>query len=247
MQAEEYENIFKQEAVHWWYRSMQDLVCRILKRFLIIEDSSAIILDAGCGTGGTLKSLKKNSPRLSLIGIDYSPLALSYCRNGFSLLRASVDSLPFDKESVDAVVCIDVLYHLNVGNDLKALKEMNRILKRGGYVFIHLPAFELLRGRHDKVVQTRERYTIEKLRGRIQGAGFKIIKCSYRNMFLFPFIYAKRIVENRFSNGREGSDLRPLPPLLNNIFKFASYFENRILEYLSLPFGSSVLCLARKT
>jgi ubiquinone/menaquinone biosynthesis C-methylase UbiE len=247
MQAEEYENIFKQEEAHWWYRSMRDLVCRILKRFAMLKDSSAIILDAGCGTGGTLRSLKKKFPRLILIGIDYSPIALNYCRNGFSLLRASVDSLPFDKESIDAVVCLDVLYHLNVSNDLKALREMNRILKRGGYVFIHLPAFEFLRGRHDKVVLTRERYTIEKLRGRMQGAGFKIIRCSYRHMFLFPFIYGKRIMENRFFKGAEGSDLKPLPSLLNNVLKFVSYSENRMLEYFNLPFGSSVLCLARKS
>lgn len=247
MQAGEYENIFKQEEVHWWYRSMQDLLCCILKRFSIINDYSSVLLDAGCGTGGTLRSLKKKIPRLNVIGMDYSPIALSYCRNGFSLLRASVDFLPFDKESIDAVVCIDVLYHLNVGSDLKALWEINRILKRGGYVFIHLPAFEFLRGRHDKVVCTRERYTIEKLYSRVQEAGFQIIRCSYRHMFLFPFIYAKRIMENRFSDGTEDSDLKPLPSLLNDILKVVSCFENRILEYLNLPFGSSLLCLARKT
>jgi ubiquinone/menaquinone biosynthesis C-methylase UbiE len=246
MRIEEYKNIFSQEGTHWWYRSMQDLVPRVFKKFSIIKGRSAVILDAGCGTGGMLRLLKKHFPGVDVIGIDYSAEALSYCGNGFNLLRASVASLPLAGESVDAVLCLDVLYHLNVKDDKIALREINRILKKSGYIFIHLPAFEFLRGSHDMVVRTRERYTVGKLRARLQGAGFEVVKCSYRHLFLFPLIFAKRIMERCFFRGSADSDLKPLPYLINAVLKLVSYSENRVLGVFSLPFGSSVICLARK-
>ncbi|MFH1507288.1 MAG: methyltransferase domain-containing protein [Candidatus Omnitrophota bacterium] len=246
MRIEEYENIFSQEGSHWWYRSMRDLAFRIFKEFSVIKHRSFLLLDAGCGTGGTLRELKKSLPGLRLLGVDYSAVALNYCSKDFSVFRASVDSLPFKSESIDAVICLDVLYHKNVSSDLAALKEMNRILKKGGYLFVHLPAFEFLRGSHDRVVQTRERYTVRKLNNRVQAAGFKIIKSSYRHMFLFPFVFAKRLTENFFIGSGAGSDLKPLSVILNSVLKVVSCFENRMLTRLTLPFGSSVFCLVQK-
>lgn len=226
---------------------MQDLVFCMFKKFSVINDSEYSLLDAGCGTGGMLRSLKKFFPRLSLLGIDYSLVALNYCNNNFPAFQASVDSLPFSKESMDTVVCLDVLYHLNVESDLIALKEINRVLKKDGYAFIHLPAFEFLRGNHDKIVFTRERYTIKKLNNRMHEAGFKVIKSSYRHAALFPVICAKRIMENRLFNNMAASDLKPMLYLINGVLKIISCCENRVLKHINLPFGSSVFCLAQKS
>lgn len=48
-----------------------------------------------------------------------------------------IHSLPFADESIDAIVCIAVLEH--VEEPLKAVKEMYRVLKKGGYCFIYVP------------------------------------------------------------------------------------------------------------
>jgi len=249
MQLKEYQNIYKQEDNHWWYKSLHDLVFCFLNRLSLANDSSLTLLDAGCGTGGTLRSLQNNYHSWTLVGVDLSSVALSYCRIGqeIPVIQACVDFLPFDTETIDVVVCLDVLYHLSVRNDQTSLKEIYRVIKKGGYIFVHLPAFEFLRGSHDKVVFTRERYTKSKLYNRIKQAGFEVVRCSYRHMILFPFICTKKIIDSHRIDKFSKSDLQPLPPWLNNTLNFISCCENRILKYFNLPIGSSILCLARKS
>jgi len=48
-----------------------------------------------------------------------------------------IHSLPLPDESVEAVICIAVLEH--VEEPIKAMKEIYRVLKPGGYAFIYVP------------------------------------------------------------------------------------------------------------
>lgn len=48
-----------------------------------------------------------------------------------------IHKLPFKDRTVDAVICIAVLEH--VENPIKACEEMYRVLKPGGYCFIYVP------------------------------------------------------------------------------------------------------------
>lgn len=248
MHPEEYQNIFRQEDTHWWYVSMRNLVSSILSKILKSNDS-LVILDVGCGTGGTLFNLKKEFPSLILNGVDLSYQALTYCqkRGLSSLLQASVEDLPFADDSIDLVLSIDTLYHLGVKSDEKALEEIYRILKKEGYLILHLPAFEFLKGGHDRIVYTRQRYTRNRLCHKIKGTGFKIISCTYRHMILFPVIFLKRRIERFHKNFKIESDIKALSPWLNRLLSSISLCENRIINYVNLPIGSSLLCLARKT
>lgn len=48
-----------------------------------------------------------------------------------------IHKLPMSAESIDAIVCIAVLEHIE--NPFKAFEEMHRVLKKGGYCFIYVP------------------------------------------------------------------------------------------------------------
>src|SRR3989338_6849973 len=48
-----------------------------------------------------------------------------------------IHHLPLQDESVDAIICVSVLEH--VENPLQAVTEMRRVLKKGGYCFIYVP------------------------------------------------------------------------------------------------------------
>lgn len=48
-----------------------------------------------------------------------------------------IHDLPFEDNSVDAIICIAVLEHIE--NPFKAFEEMYRVLKKGGYCFIYVP------------------------------------------------------------------------------------------------------------
>ena len=93
------------------------------------------ILDLGCGQGGL-------SVALARLGSDVTPcdLNLQCCemaslrglRHGLYLspTGASAHELPFPDESFDLVACCDVLEH--VGDPLKALREVRRVLRPDG-------------------------------------------------------------------------------------------------------------------
>ncbi|MEK7584733.1 MAG: class I SAM-dependent methyltransferase, partial [Patescibacteria group bacterium] len=48
-----------------------------------------------------------------------------------------IHHLPLQDESVDAIICVSVLEH--VENPLQAVAEIRRVLKKGGYCFIYVP------------------------------------------------------------------------------------------------------------
>lgn len=49
-----------------------------------------------------------------------------------------IHKIPLNNESVDAIICSSVLEH--VESPTLAMKEMNRILRKGGKLFVHVPS-----------------------------------------------------------------------------------------------------------
>ena len=182
-------------------------------------------------------------------GIDYSPIALSFCKNrGLTRLsRASVTALPFHDASFGLVTSFEVLYHAAVADDVAAMREFLRVLRPGGVLLVRLPAFEFLRGSHDAMVHTRRRYTTGELRRKLLAAGFVVERITYVNSFLFPIAAAVRLAQRLFgrSNDRQ-SDIRPVAPMLNALLRLPFSLESRLLAFTSLPVGLSALAVARR-
>ena len=154
MEAAEYRNIFENEETHFYYRAVHNLVITLVQKF--IPHSERKILDAGCGTGLLAKKLMCLG---RVTAIDMSPLACELSqRREVNAIQGGVTALPFPANTFDAVVSIDVIYHKAVEDDAKALSEMARVLKPGGFLILRVPAVPWLRSQHDKFVHTRERY-----------------------------------------------------------------------------------------
>jgi len=247
MDKEEYSNLFTNEKDHWWYQGLRDLVLRSLKQY---HKQGGALLDAGCGTGGLLELLQKQDDLISrAIGVDISDFAIEFCkkRKLEEVYQSSIEDLPLEDSEVDSVVSLDVLYHLDVEDDHAALKEFERVLKPGGILIINLPAFESLRGSHDISGQTKKRYTKQDLEELVVATNFDIIKLSYRNVFLFPAIYAyRKIMPGFFSGESKNSDLWRFPKFLNSLLNKIVLIENWLLQFLNFPFGTSVYCIAKK-
>jgi SAM-dependent methyltransferase len=150
--------------------------------------------------------------------------------------------LPFKDNCFDVLLSIDVLYHRQVYDDTLALKELYRVLKKGGNLILHLAAFEFLRGPHDKAVHTQRRYTSSDIKKKLISTGFKIKKITYRN-FIFFFI---ALFLRRLNRRGEVTEFRSVPRWMNRIFISLTNTENLIINNLNLPFGVSVFCIAEK-
>lgn len=152
--------------------------------------------------------------------------------------------LPFKTGYFDLVTSFDVLSVKGINNE-QSLREFERILVAGGRVFLRLPAYDWLRGAHDRAVETGRRYTIRDISGIIEEAGLVIEHLSYANMCLFPLAVAKRWSE-RFLPSKEGSDLGIEWGFFNGLFKGILSSEAPLIAGFGLPFGLTVVAVARK-
>src|SRR5215210_8324354 len=79
-----------------------------LERYL---DSRARVLDYGCGYGRTLGELGQAGYQ-NVMGVDFSAAMLARCRQEFprvSLIRNDGHTLPFESDSLDAVLLFATL------------------------------------------------------------------------------------------------------------------------------------------
>lgn len=99
-----------------------------------------IWLDAACGEGPLASLIGK---RKQLVGLDIDFLRLQRARSHpFSMLaQASVTDLPFPGDSLDGIVSIETLEHVE---DLSsAVKELSRCIKPNGYLLLTMPSVTL--------------------------------------------------------------------------------------------------------
>lgn len=237
--------MYEVEESHFWYVGMGKITECLLSRY-ISKKPEKKILDAGCGTGGALLFLKKYG---KTYGIDISSYAISLCkkRGLTNITVGSIDKLPYSSGFFDAVVCFDVLYHRQVMNDEKALREFHRVLQPDGLLLIRAPAYNWLRSQHDQKVHTRHRYTVGELATLIRKSDFQILRITYINSLLFPGVLCARLA-NRILPQRktDESDVRFLPPFLNWLLKTILLLEYHLIKYFSFPFGLSIIAVARK-
>ena len=253
MQHEDYEYLYELEAQFWWFVGMRAITASLLDP-AFSEPRDRIILDAGCGTGGNLEWLRRYAGKGQIIGLDYVGTALQFCRTAgqSSLVQASATDLPFADATFDVVTSFDVLEQLRGAEDEQALREMYRVLKPGGIAFVRAPAYEWMKSGHDAALNTQHRYTLGEMRRKLERAGFKINRATYANSLLLPVAAVRRLALKRLGFADGGSDVKPLPPLLqwlNAGLERVLRAEANWLRHSSrrLPCGLSAICVAEKT
>ncbi|MBT0665309.1 methyltransferase domain-containing protein [Geobacter pelophilus] len=244
----EYQSMFAVEDMHWWYVSLHELIISYVAAEY--RGKPLEILDAGCGTGRLCQLL---GPYGNVTGIDASELALGFSRQrGLkNVYHADLNDVDLGDSRYDLITSIDVIYHKAVTDEGRVLAKFFSALKPGGMLILNLPAFEFLRSTHDIAVQTRRRYTRYELAALLARAGFVVEKSSYRIAFLFPLIALYRLCRKVLPHARNpehvSSDVYPPSPLLNTTLLAVSRIENVLQQKISLPFGTSVFLVARRS
>jgi SAM-dependent methyltransferase len=244
MEQGEYRKLYELEENLWWFCGMERISIALLDRF-VDPAKNLNLLDAGCGTGGMLAPLARYG---TVTGLDRSSEALRFARerNNGALARGSISKLPFASGSFDLVTSFDVLYHLGVDNDVEAMREIARVMRPGATLMVRVPAFEALRSRHDEAVHTRQRYGKHELGEKLRAAGLEPVFLSFANFFLFPIAAARRLGERVRTRAHAGSEVEAVSPVLNQALLVPLRCEAWLLRRTALPFGLSLLAVARK-
>jgi SAM-dependent methyltransferase len=242
MKEHTYPIMFRVEQSHWWYTGRRKILAEFVEEICRhVTDRRPRILDVGCGTGANLLMLSKYG---EAEGVDVSEDALAFCRErGLEKVRLGAgEELPYENGTFDLVTAFDVVEHMD--DDLAGLREMRRVLRRGGRVLLFVPTFMFLWGLQDDVSNHRRRYRLPELRRVLEQAGFEIERTTYANItFFLPILVMRQLmrVTGLKTDSENNINVTALNGVLGRVFGAESWW----LKHMNLPFGVSGLCVAR--
>lgn len=105
------------------------------------KESSANVLDLGCGTGLELEEYFKYNPLCNITGIDLAQGMLNELKRKFPhknirLVLGSYFDVPFGYELYDAAVSVESLHHFTKDKKILLYTKLNAALKRNGYFIL---------------------------------------------------------------------------------------------------------------
>jgi uncharacterized protein (TIRG00374 family) len=99
-----------------------------------------VILDIGCGSGVQIRALDLKKPN-QVIGMDVNRNALLYAKkkeiSQSEFLIADAQQLPFKAQTIDKIICAEIIEHLN--NPEQLVAETQRVLRQDGSIVISTP------------------------------------------------------------------------------------------------------------
>jgi len=229
----------EEDRHHWYFRGRLAVLLAVLERTL--ASRPARLLDLGCGTGNVLQALGRFG---EAVGVERDP-ELRAVGQALGLdIRAGAlpEDIPVPDGWADAACLLDVIEHLD--DDVGAVRAAARATRPGGLVMVTVPAYAWLWSGHDVLLGHRRRYTARQLRGVLAAAGVRVEHVGYFNTVLFPAIAGVRLAKRLVGDG--GHDLHRPPALLNEALTRLFALERHVALRPGLPFGSSLLAVARR-
>lgn len=133
--------IFFKNNVDFYSEEYRDYTLKPWER-LIVESVNGYVLDVACGGGRiTVPMLRRGC---NVVGTDFikefEPKIRQHeqeFKGDFKFIESEMTALPFRDKSFDAVSCVNSIIYLKDISEIRvAIKEMSRVIKPGGKLFI---------------------------------------------------------------------------------------------------------------
>ncbi len=245
-----FDELVRFEDRHFWFRSRNFLIQELAKK-ISSQLNPRWVLEVGCGTGNVLRVLRETFSESTVVGLElwFDGLRHARKRSPGLLVQGDVRNFPFARQ-FDLVCMFDVLEH--IPEDREILRALQAAIRPHGQVMITVPAHQFLWSYFDEAARHCRRYSPLELRTKLVEAGFDIEFLSQFMASTFPLLWLYRKV--RGSGRRRGDasqlvseDFRPVP-VVNSILNAILNVEARWLSHgHSLPFGTSLVVIARRT
>jgi len=156
------------------------------------------LLNVGCGTGGFNELALRSGADAWGVDASSEAAAIAAMRAPGRILCGAAEALPFPAESFDVVYCYSTLEH--VADAGRAVREMVRVLRPGGALYVHTPhrwtcfeghykllwvpglprilaaAYLALRGRPTSFLRTLRPLTLTECRALVERAGARVLR-----------------------------------------------------------------------
>jgi SAM-dependent methyltransferase len=234
---------FEQDS--FWFRHRNNIFNDLISRFNVTQP----LVDMGGGTGIVAEALQTSG----VVTLNLEPTefgALCSVGRGVPTLQATLQEAGANANSLPSVGLFDVLEHID--KDAETLLGIYEALRPGGCLIVAVPAYRWLWSNEDLNAEHCRRYTRNTLVADLAVAGFRIEFSSYLFSFLVAPVFALRtapslggrIRRSIQENTRERHVLGGFPRLA--VDALVSWERNHLASGRSLPFGTSVIAVARK-
>lgn len=224
---------------HWWWRSRESLLLAEIGR-LARSSRIASLLDIGCGDGLFFDALARFG-EVEGIEPDATLLGDPRWRDRIAVERLGPGFRP--ARSYDLTLMLDVLEHIE--DDRAALASARELTRPGGALLLTVPALPWLWSRHDEANAHFRRYRPAELRDKLGEVGFAVESVRY----FFAWTVAPMLLRRWLAPaGRGAADYEvAIPPEpMNGLLAALSRAEHAVGRFVSWPFGSSLLAIARR-
>ncbi len=243
-----------EEDRHWWFATRTRAILAYLDMFVSTDHTTQArwILDVGSGAGNMAHHLSHYG---RYVGVDVNPKPLRVARaRGWPVHLGSATHLPYASATFDVVALLDTVEHIE--DDHAVFAECHRVLKPGGKLIVTVPAFMFLWSKNDVLNRHQRRYTRPQLITRLEAHGFRVLRSSYNNFFIFPLaaavILARRgrfepdLASPHFDDEAYQVEMEPTPAPLNALLSGVGRFEAAFLRRFAFPWGTGIIAIAEK-
>lgn len=244
-EVEYFANLAKVEAGNFWFQSRNRLLVWALQRYF---PQAGSLLEIGCGTGFVLSGIRRSFPALALSGSEIFSAGLSFAAErlpGVELFQMDARRIPF-REEFDVVGAFDVLEH--VEEDEEILSQMYQATRKRGGILVTVPHHPFLWSQADDYARHVRRYKTQELKDKVKRAGFDNVMVTSFVSVLLPLLIISRFKQRLTREEFDPMSEFRIGSLVNATLERILDGERALIRAgLSLPFGSSLLLVARRT
>lgn len=172
------------------------------------------VLNVGCWTGG-YESFAQDICDITGIDIVEAASAMAIAKEkvpNAKFVETNPAAMPFADKTFDVVTMWATFEHLTRNEEMGVLKEINRVLKDGGYLFLSTPSNSWLSILLDPAyfIKGHRHYGKKKLMKMLQDAGLVVDKIEHQGgffaafnayiMYFFKYVFRKELPNYHFYN-----------------------------------------------
>jgi len=146
------------EDSHFWFRSRNAMIFRLVKKYLATNATDRRFLEIGCGSGHVLKMLSALPDLTCTRGEIYLNAALIAKGRvpAAEIIQFDATNIPF-QECFDGIGAFDIIEHIKA--DEIVIQNVYRALRPGGYFFLTVPQHRFIWFLPDELAGHKRRYT----------------------------------------------------------------------------------------